>query len=45
MAYDTPVLQEVGSAAHLVLGYGPGSGDGMGAGISQVQALAIGLDE
>jgi len=45
MTYKAPVLQEVGSAAQLVLGYGPGTGDGMGAGISQIPALAVGLDD
>jgi hypothetical protein len=45
MRYETPVLQEVGHSASLVLGAGPGIGDGAGTGQSLVFDLALGLDE
>ena len=45
MVYSAPVLQEVGHAANLVLGFGPGHGDGTGQNYSLVADLALGLDE
>ena len=45
MVYDAPVLQEVGQAASLVLGLGPGQGDNAGNGNSLLVDFALGLDE
>jgi hypothetical protein len=45
MRYETPVLQEVGRATQLVLGFEQGHGDGAGANMSLVPAFALGLDE
>ena len=45
MVYDVPVLCEVGRAATLVLGFLPAGTDGVGTGVSESPALALGLDE
>ena len=46
MRYSTPVLQEVGQAAALVLGLSPISGESMtGQGSTQSVDLALGLDD
>jgi len=45
MTYESPVLQEVGQATHLVLGFQQGHGDGAGDNLSLVVDLALGLDE
>ena len=46
MLYSTPVLQEVGHAAALVLGFQPISGENLGGtGATEVMDLALGLDD
>jgi len=45
MVYDAPVLQEVGTAAALVLGFLPVGTDGVGTGNSRPADLVLGLDE
>lgn len=45
MVYNAPVLLEVGDAAHLVLGFPNGIGDGAGTPDSLTMDLALGLDE
>lgn len=46
MVYSAPVLLEVGTAANLVLGVFPISGENLGGGGStQAPTFALGLDE
>ena len=45
MRYETPVLQHVGQAATIVLGFEQGHGDNAGGNMSLVPAFTLGLDE
>lgn len=45
MLYDAPVLQEVGHASNLVLGFQPVGTDGVGSGNSRPWDFVLGLDD
>ena len=45
MLYDAPVLQEVGQASNLVLGFQPVGTDGGGSGNTRAVDFVLGLDE
>ena len=45
MRYETPVLQDIGQAAHVVLGYDVGHGDNTVGDMTLTPAFALGLDE
>jgi hypothetical protein len=45
MTYRTPVLQEVGLANQLVLGFVPAGSEGGGSGNTKAPELPLGLDD